>query len=120
MSVDTVNEKFSLINLGMPWAPGLPPVSTDTIDQADQQQLLKGFPGVAWAEGLVSMLVQAFLFRAEFDWFLTSAALSGVEPIAPKTRAQFQSYVHLTDPDETIPLYRLDHKWFIDQADVPA
>jgi hypothetical protein len=51
MAIDTNNEKLAVMELGDIWEPGLPMASTDTIDQADQQQLLLGFPGVLWAAG---------------------------------------------------------------------
>lgn len=51
MAIDTNNEKLAIMELEDVWEPGLPMVSTDTIDQADEQQLLLGFPGLLWQAG---------------------------------------------------------------------
>ena len=47
MAIDTINKKRALMLLGLPFAD--PPISADGIDQADQQQLLNEYPGLAWA-----------------------------------------------------------------------
>lgn len=51
MAIDTINEKLAIMEAEDWWEPGLPMVSTSTIDAADKQQLLLGFPGVLWAAG---------------------------------------------------------------------
>lgn len=51
MAITTINGKLAVIELEDIWEPGLPMVSTNTIDQADKQQLLWGFPEVLWAAG---------------------------------------------------------------------
>lgn len=43
MAIDTVNEKFALLGQHLP-------ISADGLDQADNQQLLWGYPGILWAE----------------------------------------------------------------------
>ena len=53
MAIDTNNEKLAIMEWCIPWEPGLPMVSTDTIDQADQQQFLNDFPGILWSAGAV-------------------------------------------------------------------
>jgi hypothetical protein len=51
VSIETDNGRLALMALWQPWLPSLPfgdePAS---IDQADQQQLLWGFPEVLWNE----------------------------------------------------------------------
>jgi len=47
MAINTVNEKLALISLLQPWNVPIP-ISADGIDQADQQQLLWGYPGLLW------------------------------------------------------------------------
>jgi len=47
MAIDTTNEKLALIEYGDVFQPGLP-ISADGLDQADNQQLLWGYPGVLW------------------------------------------------------------------------
>jgi len=44
----TDTDKLAVMEWGLVWEPGLP-LLPGTIDQADQQQLLWGFPGVLWA-----------------------------------------------------------------------
>jgi hypothetical protein len=51
MSIDTNDEKLSLMDLHMPWGP--PPMS-GTIGQAEQQHLLNEYPGILWGEIAVS------------------------------------------------------------------
>lgn len=47
MSIDTVNEKRALMMLGLPWSNI--PISSDGLDQADNQQLLWEYPGLLWS-----------------------------------------------------------------------
>lgn len=49
MAITTDNDKLALINMLMPFQPNTI-ISPETIDQADQQQLLWGFPGDLWLE----------------------------------------------------------------------
>lgn len=43
MAIDTVNEKLALLGEHLP-------ISADGLDQADNQQLLWGYPGILWTE----------------------------------------------------------------------
>ena len=52
MSIDTINEKLALIDYGDVFQPAIP-ISADGIDQADQQHLLWGYPGILWATEIV-------------------------------------------------------------------
>jgi hypothetical protein len=47
VAIDTDNEKFALIDWGNVWMDGLP-ISSDGLDQADNQQLLWEYPGLLW------------------------------------------------------------------------
>ena len=49
MAVDTTNEKLALMSWTQPWQWPMP-ISADGLDQADNQQLLWGYPGVLWGE----------------------------------------------------------------------
>ena len=49
MAIDTTNEKLALIEYGDVFQPGIP-ISADGLDQADNQQLLWGYPGILWEE----------------------------------------------------------------------
>ncbi len=43
----TINEELALLEYGEPYQPGVP-ISSDGLDQADNQQLLWGYPGILW------------------------------------------------------------------------
>lgn len=64
MAIDTDTEKLALMEWGLVWEPGLP-LSPGTLDQADQQQLLWGYPGVLWVE--VDLVAAAPVFIAVAD-----------------------------------------------------
>jgi hypothetical protein len=49
MAIDTNNEKLALLEYDEVYQFGIP-ISADGIDQADQQQLLWGYPGISWLE----------------------------------------------------------------------
>lgn len=49
MPVDTPTEKLAIMEWGTMWEPGLP-LSPGPFTQADQQQLLLGYPGRLWEE----------------------------------------------------------------------
>jgi hypothetical protein len=54
--IDTDNGKLALLRLSQPWLPSLPfgdEGDPDTLDQADKQQLLWGFPEILWGEVVV-------------------------------------------------------------------
>jgi hypothetical protein len=53
MAVDTTNEKLALMSWMQPWQMPLP-ISVDGLDQADNQQLLWGYPGILWGTVVVS------------------------------------------------------------------
>lgn len=55
MAITTVNEKLSLISWLQPYNTSLP-ISSDGIDQADQQQLIAGYAGVLWGSGATYFL----------------------------------------------------------------
>jgi len=61
MAIDTVNEKRALMMLGLPW--NTMPISADGIDQADQQQLLNEYPGLAFVTEITSI-------RREIAWIV--------------------------------------------------
>jgi len=42
------NDKIALISYQQPWNVPLP-ISADGLDQADNQQLLWGYPGILWS-----------------------------------------------------------------------
>lgn len=46
MAINTINEKHNLIDSHFPY-PSIP-ISSDSIDQADKQQLLGEYPGILW------------------------------------------------------------------------
>lgn len=46
--IDTTNEKLALIEYGDIYQFGMP-ISADGLDQADNQQLLWGYPGILWS-----------------------------------------------------------------------
>lgn len=54
MAIDTLNKKLALIEYGDVFQPGIP-VSADGLGQADNQQLLWGYPGILW--GTISKAV---------------------------------------------------------------
>ena len=47
MAITTANGQLALLELDTDWEPGLP-LSPGTLGRADKQQLLWGFPEVAW------------------------------------------------------------------------
>lgn len=53
MAIDTDNEKLALIEYGDIFQPGIP-VSADGLDDADNQQLLWGYPGILWETPIVT------------------------------------------------------------------
>ena len=53
MAITTDNDKLALIEYGDIFQPGIP-ISADGLDQADDQQLLWGYPGVLWTEPVVT------------------------------------------------------------------
>jgi hypothetical protein len=53
MAIDTDTEKLAVLELGQVWEPGLP-LSPGALGQADQQQLLWGYPGVLWQAAVAS------------------------------------------------------------------
>lgn len=48
MAISSVNGKLAIMEFDEVYEPGLP-ISPGTIDQADQQQFLWGFPEILWA-----------------------------------------------------------------------
>lgn len=48
MAVTTINEKLALITYLQPWNTPLP-ISSDGLDQADNQHLIWEYPGVLWS-----------------------------------------------------------------------
>ena len=50
MAIDSLNKKLALIEYMQVYQPGIP-VSADGLDQADNQQLLWGYPGILWGAG---------------------------------------------------------------------
>lgn len=53
MAIDTDTDKLAVMELGQVWEPGLP-LAPGTLEQAAQQQLLWGYPGVLWQEAVAS------------------------------------------------------------------
>jgi hypothetical protein len=53
MAIDTDTEKLAVMEWGQVWEPGLP-LAPGTLEQADQQQLLWGYPGVLWQAAVAS------------------------------------------------------------------
>jgi hypothetical protein len=47
MAIDTLNKKLSLFSYQQVYIAAIPK-STDGLDQADNQQLLWGYPGILW------------------------------------------------------------------------
>lgn len=47
MAIDTKTKKLSMMEWCQVWEPGLP-LSPGTLGTDDQQQLLWGYPGIAW------------------------------------------------------------------------
>jgi len=50
MSITTVNDKIGIMEFCIVWESGLP-ISPGALGQDDQQQLIGGYPGVAWTSG---------------------------------------------------------------------
>jgi hypothetical protein len=48
MAIDTDTKKLAVMEWCSVWEPALP-LAPGTLDQADQQQLLWGYPGILWA-----------------------------------------------------------------------
>lgn len=63
MSIDTINEKLALLEWLEPYQCGIP-ISADGLDQADNQQLLWGYPGLLWSE--VELVGQRLLMLLGF------------------------------------------------------
>ena len=61
MAIITVNDKLALIEYGDVFQPGIP-ISADGLDQADNQQLLWGYPGVLWLESIMKRATEGLLF----------------------------------------------------------
>ena len=55
------NDKFALISYQQPWNIPLP-ISADGLDQADNQQLLWGYPGILWSEVSLAVGKMAITF----------------------------------------------------------
>lgn len=47
MAITTINGKLAIMELELYWEPGLP-ISPGAFGQDDKQQLLWGFPEIAW------------------------------------------------------------------------
>ena len=63
MSISTNNEKLAIMELDNVWEPGLPFGGT-AVDQAWQQQILHGYPGVLWeAAVVVARAARRTIFR---------------------------------------------------------
>ena len=86
MAIDTNNEKLALISLLAPFNAPVP-ISADGLDQADNQHLLAGYPGILWSGGA---LVRAFgeceltveaIFSGTVSNEMKLAATDTVEPI---------------------------------------
>lgn len=56
MAIDTNTEKLALMEWCQVWEPGLP-LSPGALGTDDQQQLLWGYPGIAWGEPPVNVSV---------------------------------------------------------------
>lgn len=50
MAIATINGKLAIMEFGQVWEPGLP-LSPGTLGKNDKQQLLWGYPDVAWHVG---------------------------------------------------------------------
>ncbi len=61
MAISTVNDKLALIEYGDVFQPGIP-ISADGLDQADNQQLLWGYPGILWLESIMKRATEGLLF----------------------------------------------------------
>ena len=61
MAISTVNDKLALIEYGDVFQPGIP-ISADGLDQADNQQLLWGYPGILWLESIMKRSTEGLLF----------------------------------------------------------
>ena len=60
----TVNDQFAFMTLDLDWEPALPFVTGNgPFTQANQQQLIWGFPGVLWAMPQVAMPIWTFHTR---------------------------------------------------------
>lgn len=57
MAITTVNEKLAVMEWCSVFEPGLP-ISPGTLGTDDQQQLLWGYPGIAWGGAVLTALVQ--------------------------------------------------------------
>jgi len=69
MAIDTINKKLALLEYEELYQPCLP-ISSDGLDQADNQQLLAGYPGILWE-----------IKRGEVSPWLVSSKLAGVPEI---------------------------------------
>lgn len=58
MAITTINEKLAVMSFGNTLLSNVP-LSPGVIDQADQQQLLWGYPGVLWAAAAVAGFIQS-------------------------------------------------------------
>jgi hypothetical protein len=52
VAITTTNGKLAIMELEDYWEPGLP-MAPGSLDQADKQQLLWGFPEILWTAGSV-------------------------------------------------------------------
>ena len=98
MAIDTINEKLAIMEFGDVWEPGLPMVATDTIDQADQQQLLLGFPGVLWAvlEFIAGAFINERLFAFLFPTYNERSLESMVnQDLSGRTGSQTERFLAL-------------------------
>ena len=55
MAIDTNDEKLALMEWDTVWEPGLILDETASFDQGDKQQLLWGYPGIAWTTVVPSL-----------------------------------------------------------------
>ena len=51
MAIDTTQEKHSLITFCQ-WTMPVVPIASGTLSTEDQKQILRGYPGLTWDEGL--------------------------------------------------------------------
>ena len=54
MAIDTTNEKLALIDFPLAELP----ISSDGLDQADNQQLLWGYPGLLWSASAPLLIIE--------------------------------------------------------------
>lgn len=70
MAVTTDTEKLAVMEWCQVWEPGLP-LSPGTLGTDDQQQLLWGYPGVAWGSPPVVVPVEtSTLFLRDIGFLL--------------------------------------------------